>query len=205
MKSIEQTGYKPGADIALALDPASTEFFKDRKYVYGGEGKTRDAKAQVDYLAELCARYPIVSIEDGMAEDDWDGWKLLTDRIGGKVQLVGDDLFVTNEKRLREGIAKGTANAILVKVNQIGTLTETLAAVETAQRAGYRAVMSRRSGETEDYTIADLAVATQCGQIKTGSLARSDRTAKYNQLLRIEQELGQEARYAGRAALKALG
>lgn len=205
MKSIEQTGYKPGADIALALDPASTEFFKDRKYVYGGEGKTRDAKAQVDYLAELCARYPIVSIEDGMAEDDWDGWKLLTDRIGGKVQLVGDDLFVTNEKRLREGIAKGTANAILVKVNQIGTLTETLAAVETAQRAGYRAVMSHRSGETEDYTIADLAVATQCGQIKTGSLARSDRTAKYNQLLRIEQELGQEARYAGRAALKALG
>lgn len=205
MKSIEQTGYKPGADIALALDPASTEFFKDRKYVYGGEGKTRDAKAQVDYLAELCARYPIVSIEDGMAEDDWDGWKLLTDKIGGKVQLVGDDLFVTNEKRLREGIAKGTANAILVKVNQIGTLTETLAAVETAQRAGYRAVMSHRSGETEDYTIADLAVATQCGQIKTGSLARSDRTAKYNQLLRIEQELGQEARYAGRAALKALG
>jgi enolase len=205
MKSIEQTGYKPGADIALALDPASTEFFKDRKYVYGGEGKTRDAKAQVDYLAELCARYPIVSIEDGMAEDDWDGWKLLTDKIGAKVQLVGDDLFVTNEKRLREGIAKGTANAILVKVNQIGTLTETLAAVETAQRAGYRAVMSHRSGETEDYTIADLAVATQCGQIKTGSLARSDRTAKYNQLLRIEQELGQEARYAGRAALKALG
>lgn len=204
VKSIEQAGYKPGTDIAIALDPASTEFFKDKKYVYAGENKTRDVKAQVDYLAELCARYPIVSIEDGMAEDDWDGWKLLTDKIGGKVQLVGDDLFVTNEKRLKDGIKKGTANAILVKVNQIGTLTETLAAVETAQRAGYRAVMSHRSGETEDYTISDLAVATQCGQIKTGSLARSDRTAKYNQLLRIEQELGKEARYAGRAALKAL-
>jgi enolase len=204
MKSIEQAGYKPGQDIFIALDCAATEFFKDKKYVYAGEGKTRDAKAQVDYLAELCGRYPIVSIEDGMAEDDWDGWKMLTDKIGAKVQLVGDDLFVTNEKRLREGIAKHTANAILVKVNQIGTLTETLAAVETAQRAGYRAVMSHRSGETEDSTIADLAVATQCGQIKTGSLARSDRTAKYNQLLRIEQELGKEARYVGRSALKAL-
>lgn len=203
MKSIEQSGYKPGDDIAIALDPASTEFFKGEKYVYAGEGKTRDAKAQVDYLADLCSRYPIVSIEDGMAEDDWDGWKLATDRIGAKVQLVGDDLFVTNEKRLREGIAKSTANAILIKVNQIGTLTETLAAVEAAQRAGYRAVMSHRSGETEDTTIADLAVATQCGQIKTGSLARSDRTAKYNQLLRIEQELGTAARFAGRAALKA--
>jgi enolase len=204
MKSIEQAGYKPGHDIFIALDCAATEFFKDKKYAYTGEGKTRDAKAQVDYLADLCSRYPIVSIEDGMAEDDWEGWKLLTDRIGAKVQLVGDDLFVTNEKRLREGIAKHTANAILVKVNQIGTLTETLAAVETAQRAGYRAVMSHRSGETEDSTISDLAVATQCGQIKTGSLARSDRTAKYNQLLRIEQELGKEARYAGRSALKAL-
>jgi enolase 1/2/3 len=203
IKSIEQTGYKPGTDIAIALDPASTEFFKNKNYVYEGEGKTRDVKAQVDYLAELCSRYPIVSIEDGMAEDDWDGWKLLTDKIGAKVQLVGDDLFVTNEKRLKDGIKKGTANAILVKVNQIGTLTETLAAVETAQRAGYRAVMSHRSGETEDYTISDLAVATQCGQIKTGSLARSDRTSKYNQLLRIEQELGKESRYAGRAALKA--
>jgi len=204
MKSIEQAGYKPGHDIFIALDCAATEFFKDKKYAYTGEGKTRDAKAQVDYLADLCARYPIVSIEDGMAEDDWEGWRLLTDKIGAKVQLVGDDLFVTNEKRLREGIAKHTANAILVKVNQIGTLTETLAAVETAQRAGYRAVMSHRSGETEDSTISDLAVATQCGQIKTGSLARSDRTAKYNQLLRIEQELGKEARYAGRSALKAL-
>jgi enolase len=205
MKSIEQAGYKPGEEVAIALDPASTEFFKGGQYVYAGEGKMRDVKAQVEYLAELCGRYPIVSVEDGMAEDDWDGWKLLTGKIGAKVQLVGDDLFVTNEKRLKQGIDKGSANAILVKVNQIGTLTETLAAVEMAQRAGWRAVMSHRSGETEDSTIADLAVATQCGQIKTGSLARSDRTAKYNQLLRIEQELGKEARYAGRAALKALG
>jgi len=205
MKSIEQAGYKPGHDVMIGLDCASTEFYKNGKYAYEGEGKTRDASAQVDYLADLCARYPIVSIEDGMAEDDWDGWKLLTDKIGAKVQLVGDDLFVTNEKRLKQGIDKGIGNAILVKVNQIGTLTETLAAVEMAQRAAYRAVMSHRSGETEDSTIADLAVATQCGQIKTGSLARSDRTAKYNQLLRIEQELGKEARYAGRAALKALG
>jgi enolase len=204
MKSIEQAGYKPGHDVMIGLDCASTEFYKGGKYAYEGEGKTRDAAAQVDYLADLCARYPIVSIEDGMAEDDWDGWKLLTDKIGAKVQLVGDDLFVTNEKRLKQGIDKGIGNAILVKVNQIGTLTETLAAVEMAQRAAYRAVMSHRSGETEDATIADLAVATQCGQIKTGSLARSDRTAKYNQLLRIEQELGKEARYAGRAALKAL-
>jgi enolase len=205
MKSIEQAGYKPGNDVVLALDCASTEFFKDKKYIYQGEGKTRDAEAQVKYLADLCARYPIASIEDGMAEDDWGGWKLLTDKIGAKVQLVGDDLFVTSEKRLKDGIAKGVGNAILVKVNQIGTLTETLAAVDTAHRAAYRAVMSHRSGETEDATIADLAVATQCGQIKTGSLARSDRTAKYNQLLRIEQELGSEARYAGRSALKALG
>ncbi len=204
MKAIEQAGYKPGIDVVLALDPAASEFFKNKKYVYEGEGKTRDISAQVKYLAELCARYPIASIEDGMAEDDWDGWKLLTETIGKKVQLVGDDIFVTNEKRLRKGIAEGIANAILVKVNQIGTLTETLAAVDVAHRAAYRVVMSHRSGETEDATIADLAVATQCGQIKTGSLSRSDRTAKYNQLLRIEQELGKEARYAGNAALKAL-
>jgi enolase len=204
MKSIEQTGYKVGNDVVLALDCAATEFFKDGKYFYKGEGKTRDAAAQVKYLADLCARYPIASVEDGMAEDDWDGWKLLTEKIGAKVQLVGDDLFVTNEKRLKDGIARNIGNAILIKVNQIGTLTETLAAVETAHRAAYRAVMSHRSGETEDATIADLAVGTQCGQIKTGSLARSDRTAKYNQLLRIEQELGKEARYAGRAALSAL-
>jgi len=204
LKAVEKAGYRPGEDVALALDCAATEFFKNGKYVYEGENKTRDGAAQAKYLAELCGRYPIVSIEDGMAEDDWEGWKLLTDQIGAKVQLVGDDLFVTNEKRLREGIAKGVANAILVKVNQIGTLTETLAAVETAHRAAYRAVMSHRSGETEDATIADLAVATNCGQIKTGSLARSDRTAKYNQLLRIEEELGKEARYAGRSALKAL-
>ena len=203
MKAIEKAGYKPGAEVALALDCAATEFFKGGVYAYEGEGKKRDAGAQVKYLAELCGRYPIVSIEDGMAEDDWAGWKLLTDKIGGKVQLVGDDVFVTNEERLKRGIAEGVANAILVKVNQIGTLTETLAAVKTAQRAGYRAVMSHRSGETEDATIADLAVATECGQIKTGSLSRSDRTAKYNQLLRIEEELGKEARYAGRTALRA--
>jgi enolase len=203
-KSIEKAGYKAGSDVVLALDAAATEFFKGGKYVYEGEGVTRDVEAQVKYLAELCSRYPILSIEDGMAEDDWAGWKLLTDRIGNKVQLVGDDLFVTSEKRLREGIAKGVANAILIKVNQIGTLTETLAAVDTAHRAAYRAVMSHRSGETEDATISDLAVATNCGQIKTGSLSRSVRTAKYNQLLRIEEELGKEARYAGRAALKAL-
>ena len=204
-KAVEKAGYKPGSDVVLALDCAATEFFKGGKYVYEGEGKTRDADAQVKYLAELCTRYPIASIEDGMAEDDWVGWKLLTERAGAKVQLVGDDIFVTNEKRLRRGIAEGVANAILVKVNQIGTLTETLATVETAHRAAYRAVMSHRSGETEDATIADLAVATGCGQIKTGSLSRSDRTAKYNQLLRIEEELGKEARYAGRAALKVPG
>jgi enolase len=203
-KAVEKAGYKPGDDVVFALDCAATEFFKGGKYVYEGEGKSRDLETQVKYLADLCARYPIRSIEDGMAEDDWEGWKLLTDRVGDTVQLVGDDLFVTNEKRLRDGIAKGVANAILVKVNQIGTLTETLAAVETAHRAAYRAVISHRSGETEDATISDLAVATNCGQIKTGSLARSDRTAKYNQLLRIEEELGKEARYAGRGALKAL-
>jgi enolase 1/2/3 len=204
MKAIEGAGYRPGEDIVLALDPASTEFFKDGKYVYEGEGKTRSKEEQAQYLAELAKRYPIASIEDGMAEDDFEGWKRVTDLIGSKCQLVGDDLMVTNVARLTECIKKGIANSILVKVNQIGTLTEALAAVETAHKAGYTAVMSHRSGETEDSTIADLAVATNCGQIKTGSLARSDRTAKYNQLLRIEEELGAQARYAGRAALKAL-
>lgn len=204
MAAIEKAGYRAGEDIALALDCAATEFFKDGSYVYEGERKTRDPKAQAKYLAKLVAGYPIVSIEDGMAEDDWDGWKALTDLVGSKCQLVGDDLFVTNVTRLSQGIKSKTANSILVKVNQIGTLTETLAAVEMAQRAGYTAVMSHRSGETEDATIADLAVATNCGQIKTGSLARSDRTAKYNQLLRIEEELGAQALYAGRGALKAL-
>jgi enolase len=201
MKSIEAAGYKPGSDVLLALDCAATEFFKNGKYEYEGEGKSRDLEAQASYLADLCKRYPIISIEDGMGEDDWAGWKILTDKIGKTVQLVGDDLFVTNEKRLRDGIGKGVGNAILVKVNQIGSLTETLAAVDTAHRAGYRSVMSHRSGETEDSTIADLAVATNCGQIKTGSLARSDRMAKYNQLLRIEEELGTQARYGGRDAL----
>jgi enolase len=204
MQAVEKAGYKPGEDIALALDCAATEFFKDGSYVYEGERKTRDPKTQAKYLAKLVGNYPIVSIEDGMAEDDWEGWKALTDAIGSKCQLVGDDLFVTNVTRLSRGIKAKTANSILVKVNQIGTLTETLAAVEMAQRAGYTAVMSHRSGETEDSTIADLSVATNCGQIKTGSLARSDRTAKYNQLLRIEEELGAQAVYAGRGALKAL-
>jgi enolase len=203
MKSIETAGYKPGQDVVLALDCASTEFFKNGKYVYEGEGKTRSIDEQAKYLADLVSRYPIVSIEDGMAEDDFDGWKRVTDLIGDKCQLVGDDLFVTNVTRLSDGIKKGLGNSILVKVNQIGSLTETLAAVEMAHKAGYTAVMSHRSGETEDATIADLAVATNCGQIKTGSLARSDRTAKYNQLLRIEQELGAQARYAGKSALKA--
>src|SRR5256714_3576685 len=204
MKAIKTTGYKAGEDVVLALDCASTEFFKNGKYAYEGEGKTRSIDDQAKYLAELAARYPIVSIEDGMAEDDFDGWKRVTELIGDKCQLVGDDLFVTNVTRLAEGIKKGLGNSILVKVNQIGTLTEALAAVEMAHKAGYTAVMSHRSGETEDATIADLAVATNCGQIKTGSLARSDRMAKYNQLLRIEEELGAQARYAGRAALKAL-
>jgi enolase len=204
MKAIERAGYRPGTDIALALDPASTEFFKDGTYVYEGEGKKRSRQEQTKYLADLVGRYPIVSIEDGMAEDDIEGWTLLTEAIGQKCQLVGDDLFVTNVKRLADGIAKHYANSILIKVNQIGTLTETLAAVEMAHKAGYTAVMSHRSGETEDATIADLAVATNCGQIKTGSLARSDRTAKYNQLLRIEEELGPQASYAGRAAFKSL-
>jgi enolase len=204
MKAIETAGYRPGEDVALTLDPAASEFFKNGVYDYEGEGKKRSPGEQAKYLADLVARYPIVSIEDGMAEDDWDGWKALTDLIGTKCQLVGDDLFVTNVKRLSEGIKKGIANSILVKVNQIGSLTETLAAVEMAHKAGYTAVMSHRSGETEDATIADLAVATNCGQIKTGSLARSDRIAKYNQLLRIEEQLGEQAQYAGRAALKAL-
>jgi enolase len=204
MGAIEKVGLKPGIDMHLALDCASTEFFKDGVYDYHGEGVKRPIAEQVAYLAKLVEAYPIVSIEDGMSEDDWEGWKLLTDAVGAKCQLVGDDLFVTNVERLSRGIKGGYGNAILVKVNQIGSLTETLAAVEMAHRAGYRAVMSHRSGETEDNTIADLAVATNCGQIKTGSLARSDRTAKYNQLLRIEQQLGDQALYAGRAALKAL-
>jgi len=205
LKAIQSAGYKAGQDVVLGLDCASTEFFKDGKYVYEGEGKTRTREEQAKYLADLVSRYPIVSIEDGMAEDDMEGWKILTGMIGGKCQLVGDDLFVTNVKRLADGIKNGLANSILVKVNQIGSLTETLAAVEMAHKAGYTAVMSHRSGETEDATIADLAVATNCGQIKTGSLARSDRTAKYNQLLRIEEDLGPQGKYAGRAALKALG
>jgi len=202
MKSIEKAGYRPGEDVYLALDPASTEFFKNGKYVLEGEGKTLDPAGMVKVYEDLCKRYPIVSIEDGMAEDDWEGWAGITRAIGKTVQLVGDDLFVTNTKRLVEGIEKGVANAILVKVNQIGSLTETLDAVDTAHRAAYRAVMSHRSGETEDFTIADLAVATNCGQIKTGSLSRSDRLAKYNQLLRIEQQLGKNAVYAGLCALK---
>jgi enolase len=202
MRSIEKAGYKPGEDMRIALDCASTEFFKSGAYHYEGEGKTRSPQEQAEYLTKLAADYPIASIEDGMAEDDWHGWKILTDLVGKRCQLVGDDLFVTNVTRLADGIAKGVGNSILVKVNQIGSLTETLAAVEMAQRAGYTAVMSHRSGETEDATIADLAVATNCGQIKTGSLARSDRLAKYNQLIRIEQELGSAARYAGSSALK---
>ena len=202
MKAIEKAGYKPGEDISLALDPASTEFFKDGKYDLQGEGRVLDSAEMAGYYAELVAKYPIISIEDGMAEDDWDGWKTLTDMIGDKCQLVGDDLFVTNSARLRDGIKMGVANSILIKVNQIGTLTETLDAVETAHKAAYTAVMSHRSGETEDSTIADLAVATNCGQIKTGSLSRSDRLAKYNQLIRIEEGLGPQAFYAGTSILK---
>ena len=204
MKAIETAGFKPGVDVMLGADCASTEFFKNGKYVYEGEGVTRSIDEQVAYLTKLANAYPIVSIEDGMAEDDWEGWKKLTDAIGKKVQLVGDDLFVTNVTRLSQGIKTGTANSILVKVNQIGSLTETIDAVDMAHRAGYTSVMSHRSGETEDSTIADLAVALNCGQIKTGSLARSDRTAKYNQLIRIEEELGDAAIYAGKSALKAL-
>jgi len=201
--AITEAGFKPGEDIALGLDCAATEFFHDGKYVYEGEGKKRTPQEQADYLAKLVADYPIVSIEDAMSEDDWEGWKILTGILGKKCQLVGDDLFVTNVTRLSRGIKEGIANSILVKVNQIGTLTETLAAVDMAQRAGYTAVMSHRSGETEDSTISDLAVATNIGQIKTGSLSRSDRLAKYNQLIRIEEELGAQAFYAGRVALKA--
>ena len=203
MKAIEKAGYKPGSDVMLALDCASTEYHKDGKYVMQGEGKSFDSEGNAKFLADLVARYPIISIEDGMAEDDWAGWKALTELVGRKCQLVGDDLFVTNTKRLSEGIAKGIANSILVKVNQIGSLTETLDAVSMAQRGGYTAVMSHRSGETEDSTIADLAVATNCGQIKTGSLSRSDRLAKYNQLIRIEGELGPVAVYAGKSILRA--
>ncbi|WP_341208890.1 phosphopyruvate hydratase [uncultured Sphingomonas sp.] len=202
MTSIERAGYTPGDDVMLALDCAATEFFKDGKYVISGENLTLEPGAMADYLADLAARYPIFSIEDGMAEDDFEGWKALTDAIGKKVQLVGDDLFVTNPKRLRDGIGQGLANSLLVKVNQIGTLSETLEAIRVAERAGYTAVMSHRSGETEDSTIADLAVATNCGQIKTGSLARSDRLAKYNQLIRIEEELGTMSHYAGRDVLR---
>jgi enolase len=202
MKSIEKAGYKPGEEVFLALDPASTEFFKDGKYVLEGEGKTLSPDQMAKVYEDLCKRYPIISIEDGMAEDDWAGWKALTDSVGKTVQLVGDDLFVTNVKRLRQGIDTATANAILIKVNQIGSLTETLETIDMANRASYRSVMSHRSGETEDNTIADLAVATNCGQIKTGSLARSDRLAKYNQLLRIEELLGDQAVYAGRSVLR---
>ncbi len=202
MKSIEKAGYKPGNDVMLALDCASTEFYKGGKYELSGEGKSLDSAGMARYLEDLVSRFPIISIEDGMAEDDWAGWKALTDAIGKNVQLVGDDLFVTNTERLSQGIKAATANSILVKVNQIGTLTETLDAVNMAQRAGYTAVMSHRSGETEDSTIADLAVATNCGQIKTGSLCRSDRLAKYNQLIRIEGELGDVARYAGKSILR---
>ncbi|MGE0213666.1 MAG: phosphopyruvate hydratase [Parvibaculaceae bacterium] len=203
VKAIGKAGYEAGKDVWIGLDCASTEFFKKGSYVYEGEGKKRSPKEQARYLAKIASEFPIASIEDGMAEDDWDGWKALTDLLGAKCQLVGDDLFVTNTARLKDGIAKGVANSILVKVNQIGTLTETLEAVEMAHKAGYTAVMSHRSGETEDSTIADLAVATNCGQIKTGSLARSDRTAKYNQLIRIAEELGPQGRYAGRSILRA--
>ncbi|RDD62109.1 phosphopyruvate hydratase [Ferruginivarius sediminum] len=201
-KAIQAAGYKPGEDVVLALDCAASEFFKGGNYELAGEGKSLDAAAFADYLAKLCEAHPIVSIEDGMAEDDWDGWKTLSEKVGSKVQLVGDDLFVTNTERLSQGIERGIANSILVKVNQIGTLSESLAAVEMAHKAGYTAVMSHRSGETEDATIADLAVATNCGQIKTGSLSRSDRLAKYNRLLRIEEQLDIAAVYAGRAVLK---
>ncbi len=202
-RACEAAGYRPGEDVTFALDCASTEFFRGGRYELEGEGKSLDAEGMVDYLAGLCDRYPIASIEDGCAEDDWEGWRALTERLGGRVQLVGDDLFVTNPERLARGISEGIANAILVKVNQIGTLSETLEAVQMAHRAGYTAVMSHRSGETEDTIIADLAVATNCGQIKTGSLSRSDRTAKYNQLIRIEAELGASAVYAGRSILRA--
>ncbi len=202
MQAVEAAGYRPGEDIMLALDAASSEFYQDGKYILSGEGKTLDSGEMAAYYADLCARYPIFSIEDGMDEDDWEGWKILTDLIGEKTQLIGDDLFVTNPVRLADGINRGVANSILIKVNQIGSLTETFDAVEMAHRAGYTSVISHRSGETEDATIADLAVATNCGQIKTGSLARSDRLAKYNQLIRIEEALGQAALYAGSGILR---
>jgi enolase len=202
MKAIEAAGYKPGDDVAIALDPASTEFFKDGQYILAGEGRTLDSGGMIELYADLCARYPIVSIEDALAEDDWEGFTALTREIGERVQIVGDDLFVTNPTRLRRGIEEGAANSVLVKVNQIGTLTETLECISTAHRAGYSTVISHRSGETEDSTIADLAVAVNAGQIKTGSLSRSDRTAKYNQLIRIEQELGPAAAYAGQSTLR---
>jgi enolase len=202
MKSIEAAGYKPGKDVMLALDAASTEFYKGGKYHLEGEGKTLSSDQMVKYYEDLCKNFPIVSIEDGMAEDDWNGWAAVTETLGGRIQLVGDDLFVTNSKRLAQGIEQKSANAILVKVNQIGSLTETLEAVEMAQKANFGVVMSHRSGETEDSTIADLAVATNAGQIKTGSLSRSDRTAKYNQLLRIEELLGPQAKYAGASILR---
>jgi len=202
LQSIEQAGYKPGSDIAIGLDCAASEFYRDGAYNYQGESIIRDASQQAQYLSKLVQGYPIISIEDGMAEDDWEGWKILTDMIGKKCQIVGDDLFVTNSERIRDGIRMGVANSLLVKVNQIGTLSETLDAIDTAHKAGYTAVVSHRSGETEDSTIADLAVATNCGQIKTGSLARSDRLAKYNQLIRIEEELGRQANYAGASAFK---
>ncbi len=202
MRAIAAAGYKPGEEVMLALDPAASEFYKNGKYALDGEGKTLDATGMVRYYEDLTQRYPIVSIEDGMAEDDAEGWRALTEALGDRLQLVGDDLFVTNPRRLADGIAQGLANSILIKVNQIGTLSETLEAVEVAHRAGYTAVMSHRSGETEDATIADLAVATNCGQIKTGSLSRSDRLAKYNQLIRIEEKLGAAARYAGRSVLR---
>ncbi len=201
-RAVEQAGYRPGEDVTFAIDAAATEFFKDGRYVLAGEGRSLDAEGMVAYLEDLVDRYPIVSVEDGLAEDDWEGWKLLTDALGDRVQLVGDDIFVTNPERLARGIEEGVSNAILVKVNQIGTLSETLETIELAQRAGFGVVMSHRSGETEDSTIADLAVATNCGQIKTGSLSRSERTAKYNQLIRIEQTLGRTARYAGRSILR---
>ena len=202
MNATEKAGYRPGDDVMLALDCAATEYFRDGKYVLSGEGRTLTPQENIETLAALCDSYPILSIEDGCAEDDWDGWARLTERLGGRVQLVGDDLFVTNPERLRRGIEEGCGNSLLVKVNQIGTLTETLRAVEVAHRAGFTSVMSHRSGETEDATIADLAVATNCGQIKTGSLARSDRLAKYNQLIRIEELLGETAEYAGRDVLR---
>jgi len=201
-RACEKTGYRPGEDIVFALDPASSEFFKDGKYVLAGEGKTLDGDGMVRYLEGLCSRYPIVSIEDGCAEDDWASWKSMTAALGNKLQIVGDDIFVTNPERLRRGIAEGSANAVLIKLNQIGTLSETLETIEIAHRAGWRCVISHRSGETEDTTIADLVVATNCGQIKTGSLSRTDRIAKYNQLMRIEAELGTAARYAGRTVLR---